>query len=241
MNIKDIIQNKKYFVSILILLTIISRILAIKFFGDTKLDNEWGVLIDNLINFNTYAYYEFNNKLIPSAYMPPLYPFIIYFFNIISLSQIPLINLIFFLQIIFATISVFIFFQINKIFFSYKLAIINSYIFSFFPLNLYAVTQVSSVTLQILLSLFFLQYFFKLSKSETNKNILYFSIICGFALLARGEFLLLFFLSIIYIILSKKVRYTNVLKIILITILISSPYLILYYNFHKNPNSTNEY
>ena len=53
--------------------------IAVLLYGDTKVDNEWGILLNNLYNHKTYAIYELENKLIPSSYMPPLYPFILLF------------------------------------------------------------------------------------------------------------------------------------------------------------------
>ena len=66
----------------LILLSFLVRLAAVLLYGDTKIDNEWNVLLNNLYNHNTYAYYQVENKFIPSSYMPPLYPFILLFLKI---------------------------------------------------------------------------------------------------------------------------------------------------------------
>ena len=73
---------KKFEFSILFFLILISflvRVVAILLYGDTKIDNEWGILLNNLYNHNTYAFYKFEDKLLPSSYMPPLYPFTLLF------------------------------------------------------------------------------------------------------------------------------------------------------------------
>ena len=218
----------------LILISFLARLIAVLFYGDTRIDNEWGILLNNLYNYKTYAFYEFENKLIPSSYMPPLYPFILLFLKIISFNKINILNLIFAFQILLSLISIYIFYKINEQFFSIKTSIINSFIFSFLPLNIYAVTQTSSITLQIFLSLLFLRYFFLTTTNTSNKNILIFSIICGLSLLTRGEFILILIPTLIYKLIFKKINILNLIKILLISFIIVSPYLVRnYINFEK--------
>jgi len=218
----------------LILISFLARLIAVLFYGDTRIDNEWGILLNNLYNYKTYAFYEFENKLIPSSYMPPLYPFILLFLKIISFNKINILNLIFAFQILLSLISIYIFYKINEQFFSTKTSIINSFIFSFLPLNIYTVTQTSSITLQIFLSLLFLRYFFLTTTNTSNKNILIFSIICGLSLLTRGEFILILIPTLIYKLIFKKISIFNLIKILLISFIIVSPYLVRnYINFEK--------
>ena len=218
----------------LILISFLARLIAVLFYGDTRIDNEWGILLNNLYNYKTYAFYEFENKLIPSSYMPPLYPFILLVLKIISFNKINILNLIFTFQILLSLISIYIFYKINEQFFSIKTSIINSFIFSFLPLNIYAVTQTSSITLQIFLSLLFLRYFFLTTTNTSNKNILIFSIICGLSLLTRGEFILILIPTLIYKLIFKKINILNLIKILLISFIIVSPYLVRnYINFEK--------
>ena len=218
----------------LLLISFLARLVAVLLYGDTEIDNEWGILLHNLYNHKTYAFYEFENKLIPSSYMPPLYPFILLFLKIVSFDKINILSLIFSFQILLSIISIYIFYKINKQFFSFKISITNSFIFSFFPLNIYAVTQTSSITLQIFLSLLFLKYFFLTTINSSNKNIIIFSIICGLSLLTRGEFILILIPTLIYKLIFKKINILNLIKILLISFIIVSPYLVRnYINFEK--------
>jgi len=137
--------------------------------------------------------------------------------------------MIFFAQILLSTFSVYIFYQINNNFFSNKISLINTFIFSFFPLNLYSVGQTSSITLQIFLSLLFIKYFFLIFKNQSNKNIVIFSIASGLLLLTRGEFLLILGISLIYILIFKKLNFSHLIKILLVLSIIVSPYLIRNY------------
>ena len=91
--------------------------------------------------------------------MPPTYAYFLYFVKIISFNKINFISLVIFLQVILSTYSIYIFYLINKNFFSEKLCLINSFIFTFLPLNIYAPSKISSITLQIFLSLIFLHFF----------------------------------------------------------------------------------
>jgi len=213
----------------LILASFIIRLIAVLVYGDVRIDNEWNVLVDNLYDHNVYAYHKFENELIPTSYMPPMYPFILYFFKIISFEKVNIIYIILSFHIILSVISVYFFYKINEQFFSRGISIINSFIFSFFPLSIYGVTQTSSITLQIFLSLLFLRYFFLVTNNSSNKNIIIFSIICGFSLLTRGEFILIFILTLAYILVCKKMIFINLIKIFLISIIIISPYLVRNY------------
>ena len=113
-----------------------------------------------------------------------------------------------------------------------NLPILISFIFAFFPLNIYASVQVSSITLQIFLILSFLFYFIELIEKNKFNNLFLFSLVSGFLILIRGEFILFYFFSLIYLlILNKKIK-TFIISAIL-TILVISPYLVRnYYNFN---------
>ena len=226
---KTNIEQRYYLLPILIGISFLSRISVSYFFGDKAFDGqgEWGILVESLIFFNTYSLYHFDDLLVPSVYMPPLYPFILYLINIISLNKIDFINLIIFFQAIISTLSVYIFYKINLNFFSSKLSLFNSLIFSMFPLNIYISGQISSITLQVFLSLLFLNFLLLIINKQTKKNIIFFSIVSGLLILTRGEFILVFIFLMVALI--KKIKFSNLIKIILITLLVISPYMIRNY------------
>ena len=209
----------------LIFSSFLARFVTAYFVGDRVIDNEWSVLVNNLINYKAFAFYASNDLIIPSAYMPPIYPFFLYLIKIITFDKIDFLSLIISFQVILSTYSIYIFYELNQKIFSNKLSLINSFIFSYFPLNLYAAGQISSITLQILLSLLFLKYFFCISEKKSSKNIIIFSIISGILILTRGEFILIFLVTILYLIFFKKISLAILIKTILITFLIISPYM----------------
>ena len=213
----------------LIVVSFFLRAIVAYFFGDQNLENEWKTLLYNLVNHNSYSFYQFNGQLIPSIYMPPMYAFLLYFLKIISFEKLNFLNLIIFTQIVFSTYSIYIFYKINKNIFNEKISLISSFFFAFFPLSIYTSGQVSSINFQIFLSLLFIQYLFFLTDHQSKKNILIFSIIAALLLLTRGEFVLILIITFFYLILSKKIEFRNLVKIIAIIILIISPYLVRNY------------
>ena len=228
--IKKNININFYLLLGLIILSFLLRFVTVYFVRDLAIGNEWNILIDNLVKFKSYSFYTFDNQLIPSAYMPPMYPFFIYLIKIIApFEGDDLIHLIIFIQIILSTYSVYLFYQLNQNFFSEKLSLINSFIFSFIPLNLYACGQISSITLQVIFSLLFLKFFLLIVKEPITKNILIFSMVSGLSILTRGEFILIFSGMIFFILLNKKIKFINFVKITLIVLLVISPYLVRNY------------
>ena len=220
------LKNKEVFIIIFLLITsVVVRIPAILILGDADLDNEWKILVNNLINHETLAFRNFDGNLIPNLYMPPLYPFYLYFISIITPEQQNYINLILASQILLATLSVFLFYEINKFFFSKKISFYSSLIFSLFPLHIYACSQISSITLQIFLFLLFFYLFFNLVNKKSIIIICFFSIVSGLSMLIRGEFIIIFFISITFLYFFFKTSLKNILLIFLITLITVSPYL----------------
>ena len=181
----------------LILFSLLLRLITVYFVRDNHLDNEWQILVNNLVNYKSYSFYTFDNQLIPSAYMPPMYAFFIYLIRVAtSFEGTNLVYSVIFIQVVLSTYSIYLFYQINQNFFSDKLSLINSFIFSIIPLNIYSCGQISSISLQIILSLLFLKFLILLIHENRLGNIFLFSIISGLLILTRGEFLLIFILII---------------------------------------------
>ena len=214
----------------LILFSLLLRLITVYFVRDNHLDNEWQILLNNLVNYKSYSFYTFDNQLIPSAYMPPMYAFFIYLIRVAtSFEGINLVYSVIFIQVVLSTYSIYLFYQINQNFFSDKLSLINSFIFSIFPLNIYYCGQISSISLQIILSLLFLKFLILLIHENRLGNIFLFSIISGLLILTRGEFLLIFILIIFFISFNKKIKLTNLIKVFIIVLLIISPYVVRNY------------
>ena len=70
--------NKNYFIPWLIIISFILRLISAYFFKDIEIDNEWSRLLNNLAQYKSYSYYTFGGQLIPSTFLPPIYPFFLY-------------------------------------------------------------------------------------------------------------------------------------------------------------------
>jgi len=224
-NINQILDYKN-FIFLLIGLSFVIRLVTIYFYHDKWLDQEWEVLLNNLIKYKAYTYY---GPPIPHIILPPLYPFFLYFLNIFVFAEVNLSSITIFVQIILSTISIYVFYKINQKIFSNASSLISACIFSFFPLNIYAAGQMSSITLQIFLSLLFILLLFNLTEKQSKKGIIYLSLISGLLILTRGEFILIYVVTLFYLFLKSKIKLTNIFIIVLCTFLVASPYLVRNY------------
>ena len=230
-NINQISDYNKKIIFLLVGFSLAVRLISSYFFHDNQLEYEWKNLVHNLITYKVYSYFD---PSIPSAMMPPLYAYFLYCIKILTFERVDFLNTVIFVQVILSTISVFIFYKISRKFFSYKTCLIVSYIFSLFPLNFYSVGQISAITIQIFLTLLFLLFVFNLAEQQTKKNILIFSLISAILLLTRGEFILIYAITLFYFLIKNKVKIINLVIIIFLTFLVLSPYLIRnYVNFNK--------
>ena len=261
-NYQQLKNKETYLLIFLFLFSFFIRIPSIFIFGDTNLENEWKILVNNLNDYGKlysilpYLLFKFEDFFIPNVFMPPLYAYYLYFFKVFNFSNEIYILAVLFSQSILSSFSVVIFYIINKLFFSNKISIFGALIFSLFPLHIYACGQISSGILQSFLVVVFFYFFFKTVKKNNFFNICFLSLTSGLLILLRGEFIALFLLSILYIALFFRIKLQSIVMIILLTTVVISPYLIrniilvdtititksLGYNLYKgnNPNSVVE-
>ena len=145
----------------MILFSAFIRIPVILIYGDSNLEHEWEPLVNNLIEHGQLVYEIFDNGiLLPNLWMPPLYAYYLYCFSFFGLEDQNYIRLILLSQVLLASISVAVFYKINKLFFSQKISFFNSVLFSIFPIYVYASSQISSISLQVFLMILFFYFFF---------------------------------------------------------------------------------
>jgi len=220
------LKNEKFVLLLIFLISVLIRIPAVHFYGDTSIENEWGIIVHNLVENGKFSFRNLDGFLLPNLYMPPLYPFFLYLFTFFNLTDNYYILLILYVQLFLSSIAIVIFYLINKKIFSKKISILGSLIFSFFPLYIYACTQISSITLQVFLTLLFIYSFFEFSDNKKITSIFSLSIAGGLLILLRGEFIIIFFISLFFLYLYLKVQLRKILIIMLISTIIVSPYLI---------------
>ena len=205
------------------------RVVAAILFGDKVIDMEWGIILNNLETSQILSVREVNGTPVPNIFMPPLYPFFLYSIKIFFNNSVFFLFFIKFLQIVFSLISIYLFYTILLEFYSKNISYIGTIVFSFFPLNIYAISQISSITLQIFLLNIFLFSFIKIFKGlDINKYLIIFSISSGLLILLRGEFFVFVIFSLLYLFLKQR-NFKNILLILIMTVLIVSPYLVRNY------------
>ena len=268
-NYQNLKNKEAYLLIFLFLFSFLIRIPSIFIFGDMSLENEWKFLVNylteyrklysilpSLINSTSLPALTFDDFFVPNVFMPPLYAFYLYFFKLINFTKETYILIILFSQSVLSSLSVVIFYIINKNFFSNKISLLGALIFLLFPIHIYACGQISSAILQSFLLVVFFYFFFKTIKKDNFFNICFLSLTSGLLILLRGEFIAYFILSILYMGLFLKINLKSITIIVLLTIVAISPYLIrniilvdtititksIGYNLWKgnNPNSTVE-
>ena len=234
MNSYQYLNNKETRLLIfLFLFSFVVRVPVVLIYGDTALEHEWKVLVNNLVDYGKLSlsyrgpyWIKFGDFFAPSVLMPPLYVFYLYFFKLLNFKEEIYILIILFSQILLSSFSVIIFYKINKFLFSNRISLIGSLIFSLFPLHIYACGQISSIILQSFLTIIFFYFFLKINKKKSFYNIVFFSLTAGLLILLRGEFIAVFILTILYMLIFLKIRKKSILIILILTIFVISPYLI---------------
>ena len=214
-------KKEIYILIFLFLSSVLIRIPTIFILGDASLENEWKDIVNSLSEHGQFLY-----KGLPNIFMPPLYAFYLYFFSIFNLEEQNYIQLILLSQVLLSSISVAVFYKLNKIFFSQKISFYSSLLFSLFPLHIYACSQISSITLQVFLTILFFYFFFEIPKRRNLLSIFLLSLVSGLLILLRGEFIVIFVLSFLYLLIFFKVQMKSILLMVLITLIIISPYLV---------------
>ena len=207
------------------LCSVIIRLVSIYFFGDLVVDKEWGIMLKNLEQNNILSIRSIDGVPVPNIFMPPLYPLFLYAIKIFINDISTFLNATLIMQLILSITSIILFNKILLELFSKNFSLIGTLVYSFFPLNVYAVSQISSITLQMLLINIFILSFIKLFKIINVKDVLFFSVSSALLILLRGEFFIFVFLSLIYLFASNKKNFGKIISISFLIILIISPYL----------------
>ena len=238
---------KNFSIFHVIAISFIARIIATYFFADENLTNEWAIIIHNYELTGVFGYYVLENNtfvtpkfaevgdiVLPTAFMPPLYLYIILFLKKISFGILNLPFLVIISQILISLLTIYIFYKLIRQFEDKNFSIIITLIFSLFPLNVWIVSQISSITVQIFLIVSFFFLVVRFQQTDRFKFLFFFSVVSAFLILTRGEFLLFYFLTIFYFFIFIRKKFSSIVVSLVIAILIISPYL------YKNYNIFNE-
>jgi len=224
---------------VLLIVGLLLRLIAIYLYSDEVLTNEWAVIIKNfkltgtfgvnVVQDDLFAIPTLANegdKVLPTIYMPPLYYYLIYVIDLLFDNFSYITNYIIILQTCLSLISIFLFYKIIRNLEKNTILIfIATSIFAFFPLNVYVSSQISSITLQIFLLLNFIFFLTEYLKKKTITNLIFFSFFSALLILTRAEFILFYFLTILFFFIYFKKNFKSLFFSILFTILIISPYI----------------
>ena len=210
---------------LILLLAILARIFSIYFYGDYEIDMEWGVMLSNLEENRLLSVRSVDGVPVPNIFMPPLYPIFLYAIKLIFQDSEVFLKATLIIQLILSIFSIFIIYKILQQLFSKTFSLLGTLIYSFFPLNIYAVSQISSITLQMFLINVFIFSFIKIFKNFDLKNITLFSTSSALLILLRGEFFVFVILSLGYLFLNNFKNLWKITGIGLLIIMLISPYL----------------
>ena len=132
--------------------------------------------------------------------MPPLYAFFIFVIKYIFSSFVNFVNVVIIIQILISSIATYIFFRILQISEKLVVSFYTALIFSLVPINIYASVQISSISIQVFLLIYFFYILKIFSKNKiiSQKNLLIFSFLSGLLILIRGEFIIFYILTILF-------------------------------------------
>ena len=196
-------------------------------YGDEKMDHEWGILVNNFFETGIFGYFKINGEVTPSLYMPPLYAFFLILLKLFIGELETVLNITYIVQSLLFVFSSYYLFKIINKFYSYRVSLCMMIIYSFFPLNIYAVSQISSIIFQTSFFIFFLYYMISFLEYDNSIDIINASSFAGLLILLRGEFIVTFLIFLFLVLNKKKIKF--ILIYLLVPLLIISPYLIRNY------------
>ncbi len=238
---------KNFSIFHILVISLVVRLITTYFFSDDSLTNEWAIIIHNYELTGVFGYYVLENNtlvtpkyaevgdiVLPTVFMPPLYIYFILFLKTVSFGFLELSFLVIIFQILISLLTIYIFYKLIRQLEDKILSLIISFIFSFFPLNVWIVSQISSITLQIFLIVSFFYLIVRLQQNDQLRFLLLFSLVSALLILTRGEFILFYFLTIFYFFIFIRRKLSSIIISILITTVLISPYLYKNYNvFNK--------
>ena len=105
---------------LLFLFSVLIRIPIVLIYGDKSLENEWEIMVNNLVNYGKLSLFNFGDFFVPNVFVPPLYAFYLYFFKVFNFSNEIYILVVLFSQCILSSFSVVIFILLINFFFQKK-------------------------------------------------------------------------------------------------------------------------
>ena len=200
----------------IIILGFLLRVLTVLFLGDFTNGYYWeyGETAKNIINGKGYSlfyiensklehHYKENAKPAESAYMPPGYVFFLLPF--IWISDVVIRNaLIYFLQIIIASFSIYLVYLLTLKLFNEKTALIAAFLSAVLPEFIYSVLSFTPTVIYHLLILYLL--ILLLSFKRIRTCYLYIAFLIALTIYFRSEFFLFFLMIVTFLLAQKELK-----------------------------------
>ena len=227
------LKIKKTLVAI-IALGFIAQPVYILFAGERNLTSEYKTLVSNLLQFGEYSYHSFQEKSLPSAYMPPLYSYFLFFcikifngwetYSGHEIADFTFIK-IELLQAFIGLLNCFFIYKIcRRIDKREMAALLAVALYLFFPLTIVTPGQISAINIYMPLTLALLFFVDKIYKNYKDSYLIPCSIILGLLILVRAEATLYIPLILLLINLVKKVNIKGSIIFITCTLLVVLPW-----------------
>ena len=222
--------NKNLIIFSIIVFSIIFKLIIFDLFIPVNFNVawEWTTINNNFNNELIFSYFEISKKNIQfSNYMPIFYSiFLVPFLKISS-------HVVIIVQIILSALTSYFFFRITKKIYNFQSGVIFLLIYTFFPLNVYSTLKFTNMTV----FLFLLSIFLKLTLDFVNNKdsygkIFIFSSLAFLIVITRSEFILVYLITIFFLIIYKKLDTKKIIISFLLFILFASPLILRNINHH---------
>jgi len=197
-------KNKISAVTAIFILSFFLRLMAVRIVGNFYNPRMWefGVLADNLLAGKGYSFFVVNNTLMPSAYMPPAFPFLLAGIFLTMGKNVVSFFIVQFVNCIFGALACVLIYLIAKKIVGQKAAFLSVFICSIYPAFLYINTQIHPIAIYTALYCLVCFLLFKFLELPSKKFSSYAGILSGITILFRSEFLILTFLLAAWIFLN---------------------------------------
>lgn len=185
-------------------------------FGDRQIENEWGILVGNLLEHGAMTYHVVDGERVPSAFMPPLYIGLIWLVtHALGLgptfaapeSQRLIALTIEVLQLGFTLLSGWGVYRITALLSGNRdAALAAAVVFLSMPLVLVQSSQISAVSLHLLLTIGLMLAVVRLAQDGRRRHAAAAGALMSLSLVTRGESALLFPVFVVAVALAARDR-----------------------------------
>ncbi len=192
-------MSKKTLIFIFFLALII-RIPIVITSGDKTLENEFCVLVHNLLNNHGYSFFSVDNNeeivqhiihnpraSLPTATIPPVYPLFLAGMCFVFGTGLDVVILIEIIQALIGAMCCIILYWIVALKFNERSAFVSALLFCFYPILVYLCGQISAANAYVFINLVLLFLLFKGEKTEKTRWFFLAGLAFGLLLLSRAE------------------------------------------------------